>query len=171
MTDEPIKRNWTNTDYQKLIDDMAAFLKLGATLNAAIDDAGLNQHHTAIYDKYRLNDWFAYKIDSLREYPGKLVAYILSKRVIMVNEKIAQGIPVTKDEMEDVRFMAEKHRTAQKYFVTRTETAVADPDKVGKILDTIETDYGKLGQEANRQVVEINPPIQDKGQTGPDSNV
>ena len=163
MADEPITRNWTDTEYQKLIDDMGPFLKMGATLNAAIDDAGLLQHRTAVYDKYRLNDWFAYKIDVLRAYPGKLTAYILAKRVMVVDEKIKQGLPVTEDEMRDVRFMAEKHRTSQTYFVTRTETAEADPAKVGKILDTMETDYDKLGQQAQGQVVANDAPVQDKG--------
>lgn len=171
MADKPITRNWTNDEYQKLIDDMAPFLKMGATLNAAMNDAGLIQHKTAVYDKYRLNDWFAEKIDVLRSYPGKLAAYILVKRLIAVDEKIKQGLPVAEDEMRDVRFMAEKHRTAQTYFVTRTETAEADPAKVGKILDNMDTDYDDLGQQAKKQMVENDPPVQDKGQTGPDSNV
>jgi hypothetical protein len=83
-----------------------------------------------------------------------------------------QGRPVSEDDMKNVRFMAEKHRTAQPYFVTRTETAVSDPSKVGKILDTMEvTDYGNVGQEANKQMVAPNTPLQDKGQAGPDNNV
>lgn len=165
MATEEIKRNWTDTEYQKCIDDMAPYLKMGATLNAAIEDAGIQQHRTEVYTKYRLNDWFAYKIDTLRETPGKMVAYILTKRVMQVDEKIKQGLPVSEDEMKDVRFMAEKHRTAQTYFVSRTETAEADPDKVGKILDTMEapTDYDELGRKAKEQVVANDAPIQDKG--------
>jgi hypothetical protein len=164
MAIEEIKRNWTDEDYQKVLDDMAPYLKMGATLNAAIEDAGIMQHRTAVYDKYRLNDWFAYKIDSMRATPGKLAAYILTKRLMEVDTKIKQNLPVSDDEMRDVRFMAEKHRTAQAYFVTRTETAEADPDKVGKILDTIEaSDYDQVGREANKQVVAANAPVQDKG--------
>jgi len=168
---EPGRPEYTDTDYQNWLDTMSPFLKLGATLNAAMDDAGIYAHKNVIYQKYKLGDWFQEKIDALREYPGKLVAYILAKRVIMVNEKIAQGIPVTKDEMDDVKFMADKHRTAQRYFVTRTETAEADPAKVGKILDNMETDYGNVGQEAHKQMVAVDAPVQDKGQAGADSNV
>jgi hypothetical protein len=166
MADEPIKRNWSEGDYQKCLDDMAPFLKLGHTLNSAIDDAGIVQHKTEVYTKYRLNDWFAQKVDNYRATPGILANDILTKVLMDVNDRIKQGRPVTEDDMKNVRFMAEKHRTAQPYFVTRTETAEADPSKVGKILDTIETDYGNLGLEASKQMVETNTPVQDKEQTG-----
>ncbi len=154
---------FTDTDYQNFLDNMAPFLKLGATIYAAIEDAGLTQHKDAIYIKYREKNWFSEKIDVLRAYPGKLTAYILSKELIRINERVAQGLPLTKDDLDTVRFMAEKHRTSQVYFVTRTETAQADPDKVGKILDTMESDYGQLAGEAQKQMVAVDAPIQDKG--------
>lgn len=157
---EPGRPELTEAEYQKMLDDMAPFLKLGHTLNTTIDEAALTQHRTAIYDKYRLNDWFAYKIDAYRATPGILANDILTKVLMDVNDRIKQGRPVTEDDMKNVRFMAEKHRTAQPYFVTRTETAEADPAKIGKILDTIETDYGNVGQEASKQMVEVDPPIQ-----------
>lgn len=172
MANPPGQQPYTETDYLRFLDAMAPFLKMGATINAAVEDANLTEQKATIYNKYRLNDWFAIKIDSLRETPGKLVAYILTKRVMQVDEKIKQGLPVGEDEMRDVRFMAEKHRTAQTYFVTRTETAEADPDKVGKILDTMEmSDYKELGKNANdelgreakKQMVAVDAPIQDKG--------
>jgi len=142
-----------------MLDDMAPFLKLGHTLNSAIDDAALLQHKGAIYNKYRLNDWFMQKIDIYRATPGVLANDILTKVLMDVNDRIKQGRPVTEDDMKNVRFMAEKHRTAQPYFVTRTETAEADPSKVGKILDTMETDYGFVGSEASKQMVAANTPV------------
>jgi hypothetical protein len=168
---EPGRPELTEAEYQKFLEDMAPFLKLGHALNTAIDEAALTQHRTALYEKYKLNDWFSYKVDTYRATPGILANDILTKILMEVNDRIKQGRPVTEDDMKNVRFMAEKHRTAQPYFVTRTETAEADPAKVGKILDTMETDYGNVGQEASKQMVAPNAPVQDKGQTGPDSNV
>jgi len=99
------------------------------------------------------------KIDIYRATPGVLANDILTKVLMDVNDRIKQGRPVTEDDMKNVRFMAEKHRTAQPYFVTRTETAEADPSKVGKILDTMETDYGFVGSEASKQMVAANTPV------------
>lgn len=171
MANPPGNQPFNDTDYQRFLDDMAPFLRLGHTLYSAITDANLTQHQTAIYDKYRLKDWFGAKIDTYRATPGIIANDIMVKTLMDINDRIKQGRPVTEDDFKNVRFMAEKHRTAQPYFVTRTETAEADPEKVGKILDTIESDYGQLGQEATKQMVAVDPPIQDKGQTGPDSTV
>jgi hypothetical protein len=159
---EPGRPEFTDGDYQKFLDDMAPFLKLGHTLFGAMSDAGIIQHKDAIYIKYRLNDWFSEKIDNYRATPGILANDILTKVLLDISDRMKQGRPVSEDDMKNVRFMAEKHRTAQPYFVTRTETAEADPSKVGKILDTIESDYGQLGQEASKQMVEANPSIQNK---------
>lgn len=168
---EPGRPEFTETDYQNFLDAMAPFLKLGETIYHAIEDAGLTQHKGIIYNKYRLNDWFLEKVDILRSHPGKLINNILSKAMIAANERLAQGLPLTDEEWRNIRFMAEKYRPAQPYFVSRTETAVADPDKVGKILDTMESDYAAIGQKANEQVVAANPPIQDTKQAGANSDV
>lgn len=160
----PPGTGYTDADFQRWLDDMAPFLKLGQTLHSAIEDAGLERHQTTIYDRYRVGDWFSVKIDNYRSYPGKLVNNILTKTIIAINERIAQGLPLNDEDWRNVRFMAERHRTTQAFFVNRTETAVADPDKVGKILDTMEsTDYDNLGQEASKQMVANDAPLQDKG--------
>ena len=139
-TKKPGRPRITDEQYTKWLDDMAPFLKLGNTIWHSVDDAGLQKHLTTIYEKYRLNDWFAQKIDNYRSYPGKTVNNILSKLLIDIETRMKQQLPITDEDMRNVRFMAEKHRTAQTYFVSRTETAEADPAKVGKILDTMESD-------------------------------
>jgi hypothetical protein len=153
----------TDEQFQKFLDDMAPFLKLGESLNHAIEDAGCEKHAFIIYEKYRQNDWFSQKVDAYRSYPGKLVNNILTKQMLNVNERMAQGLPLSEEDWRNVRFMAEKHRTTQTFFVTRTETAQVDPSKVGKILDTMETDYESIGSEATKQMVETESPIQDQG--------
>ncbi len=116
----PGNQPFTEADYNSFLDDMTPFLKLGATINMAIEDAGLQKHRTAIYAKYSLNDDFAEKIKAFREYPGKIANYILVRRVMLVNEKIKQGLPVNEEEMKDVRFVAEKHRSSFQYFAKQS---------------------------------------------------
>jgi len=45
--------------------------------------------------------------------------------------------------------------------------------KTGDVLDDLEkeTDYGEVGRQAEQQVVEVEPPVQDQGQTGDNSDV
>lgn len=162
---------YTDDFYEELLHDMKPFLKLGETINMAMHDAGLEKHQTTIYEKYRLNDWFAKKIDIYRSYPGKIVNNILTKTLIAAEERLAQGIALTDEDWRNVRFMAEKHRTAQQFFVNRTETAESDPAKIGKVLDDIESDYNDVRQQAEKQMVAIDAPVQDKEQAGPASNV
>lgn len=160
---KPGRPEYTEEDYQKWLDEMAPFLKLGTSLYDAMQCAGIISHKNRVYQKYKLNDWFCEKVDAYRAQPGIMINNIMTKYVINVDTKIKQGLPVSEDEMKNVRFMAEKHRTAQPFFVTRTETAESDANQVGKILDNIEqTDYATVGQEASKQVVAANAPVQDK---------
>jgi hypothetical protein len=142
--------------YQKWLDELAPFFKLGETLNSAIDDAGLQKHRTTIYEKVRLGDWFSDKMETLQAIPGKLANNILVKRVMLVDEKIKQGLPITEEEMRDVRFIAEKHRSSQPYFVNRQEVAQSDPFKIEKLLDELEdnnkAEYNNLAEQARKEL-------------------
>lgn len=168
---EPGRPAYTEADYQKWLDDMAPFLRLGHALNSAIDEAGLTAQRATVYEKYKLGDWFSYKVDAYRATPGILANDILTKVLMDISDRIKQGRPVSEDDMKNVRFMAEKHRTAQPYFVNRQETAPADESRVGKILDTMEQDHDNVGREAKKQMVAAQPPVQNQGQTGSDNNV
>jgi hypothetical protein len=138
---EPGRPAYTDEQYQQWLDDMTPFLKLGETLNSAIQSAGLLQHKDSIYRKYRLKDEFCEKIDTFRAYPGKLANNILVKVLIQVDEKMKQGLPVSEDEMKNVRFYAEKSRSAQPYFVNRQETSQTKP--IEEILDEFDNDVDK----------------------------
>lgn len=158
--------------YASWLEDMRPFLQQGATIWYSCDKAGITQHYWSILEKYKLNDWLSQKIDTYRSYPGELVNNTLVILAQKIADRVKQDLPVSREDLDVLKLMAEKHRTSQSFFVNRSETAEADPTKVGKILDTIEsTDYGTLGQQANEQVVAANTPLQDKGQAGSDSNV
>lgn len=149
---------FTDEQYNKWLEDLRPFLKLGETLNLAIDDAGLHMHRDSIYRKYRLKDWFCDMIDTWRAYPGKIANNILVKILFQVDEKIKQGISVSEDEMKNVRFFAEKSRSAQPYFVNRQETAPAK--SVEEILTELDnnsdTGHDDVAEEAKKELERIN---------------
>ncbi len=49
---------FNDSQYQIWLYEMTPFLKIGLTLNKAIEKAGLEKHKDSIYRKWRLNDWF-----------------------------------------------------------------------------------------------------------------
>lgn len=154
---------YTDEQYASWLEQMRPFLQQGNSLYYSLDKAGLITHQTTIYEKYRLNDWFSQKIDRYRQHTAEIANNIFATIVNKVNDKVVRGEIVSEDEMKNVRFFAEKHRTAQKFFVTRNENAEADESKVGKVLDDLEeTDYDYVGQEAKKQMVANDPPVQDK---------
>src|SRR5258708_1264174 len=81
-------------------------------------------------------------------YPGKIANNILVKRVFAVDEKIKQGRDVTENEMKDVRFFAEKHRSTREYFIHRTEVQITTPEDIEALLD-------KLERENNQNVDDV----------------
>jgi hypothetical protein len=143
--------------YQKWLDEMSPFLKLGNTLYHAIEKADLTKHKDTIYRKFRLNDWFCEKIEAFQRYPGEIVNSIFTRLIISIDEKVKQGSPISDEDWRNLRFFAEKHRSCQPFFVTRTETAHVEPDKVSKILDALEySDYDDLGHKAKEQMDKLN---------------
>lgn len=173
MAEEPTKTQkqdgqgrpeYTEEQYAAWLTELRPYLEKGNSIYYACERAGLTTHLTVIYEKYRANDWFSAKIDRYRSRPGEMVNDTLATLCYQIQDNIKKGVTVTKDELDLLKFMAEKHRTAQPFFVSRTETAEADPDKVGKILDTMEvSDYDELGRQAEKQVVADDAPVQNQG--------
>lgn len=153
--------SYSEEQYHKWFDDLAPFFKLGLTLSAAIQDAGLQKHRTTMYEKVRLGDWFSDEMEALQAIPGKLANNILVKRVMQVDEKMKQGLPVTDEEMKDVRFIAEKHRSSQPYFTNRQEISKSDPFEIERILDGLEeeksrTNYNDFAEQARKSLEQDN---------------
>lgn len=158
--------------YQKWLDAMAPYLKMASTIYYAMDKSDILAHKFVIYEKYKQNDWFSERVDAMRREVGEMVNNSTVRYYKMIDTKLKQEIPLTKDEQDFMKWFAEKHRTAQPFFVTRTEQVVKDDTQVGKILDAIETtDYGQLRTEAQKQMVAIEQPVQDQGQTGTASDI
>jgi hypothetical protein len=172
-TNEPGRPSISETQYMDWLLLMQPFLRAGNTIWYSMERCDLLGHAKAIYQKYRSKDWFSQKIDSLRRTPGELVNNIFYNEVNRINAKMIAGGALTREEIDVLKFMGEKHRTAQPFFVSRVENAEANPEEVGKVLDTMEgqTDYADIGREATKQVVEVNAPVQDQNKSGGSGNV
>lgn len=138
---------YTDDQYKAWLDDMTPFLKIGNSLYYSIEKAILTQHKTTIYEKYRLNDWFSEKINAYQRYPGEIINSIFVRLVLSVDEKLKQGSSPTDEEWRNLRFFAEKHRSCQPFFVSRQEVAQVEPDKVGRILDSLESEQATAAYE------------------------
>lgn len=157
--------------YRIWLDDMAPYLKMASTIYYAIEKADLLRHIASIYEKYRKKDWFAERIDAYRREVGEMTNNATVRLMKKIEEKLKQDITLTKDEQDFMKWFAEKHRTAQPFFVTRTEQVIKDDVEVGKILDVLDTDYESIASEASKQILALNPPIQNQEQTGSNSDV
>jgi hypothetical protein len=159
---EPGRPAFTDDDYYMWLEDMKPFLKQGNSLYYCACKAGQESHYGVILQKYKSGDWFSKKVDAYRAYPGELINDSLTRLIDGINEKIKKDMPLTEQETKILTFMAEKHRTSQPFFVSRTESAQADENKIGKVLDTIEaSNYDTVRQKANEQMVAANEPVQD----------
>lgn len=178
-TEEPGRPVIAEEQYQKWLDEMAPLLRQGCSLYYAMDKMALTGHQFSIYEKYKLGDWFSKKVDAYRAMVGDLINNVGFKVIENINTRMVETngkSQMTSEEVQVWRTMAEKHRAAQPFFVTRTETAETDDSKIGKILDNMEsTDYDKLANDARRalegQVVASNPSVQGKEQDGANSDV
>lgn len=163
--------------YKLWLAELRPYLELSNSLYRACQKAGLeDRYDSCILEKYRKKDWFSRKVDAYRSKPGENANEIYTMAMESIKEKMQKtegSINILSDnEVKILESFSKMHRTAQPFFVTRTETAEAKEEDMGKILDTIEgTDYAELGSEAKEQVVEVNPPVQDQGQAGAPSDV
>jgi len=147
--------------YKLWLEELRPHLELACSLYRACTKAGLEEKYKRISEKYALNDWFSEKVDAYRRVLGENINEVLARITNKALDRAKRDETLTKEDVDVVKYMGEKHRTAQPFFVNRTETAQAKEGEVGKILDTIEqSDYDKLGTEAKGQMVANDTPIQ-----------
>jgi len=157
--------------YRKRLDEMRPILCLGNSIRYAAEKVAIGMHKTVLYEKYGKRDWFADKVDEYRAMPGELINDIVISLATTIKDKVTLGKPLNREDIDIIKLVAEKHRSAQPFFVTKVETSEANPDDVGKILDKIENDYTEVRREAKKQMVANDAPVQNKGQAGQDSAV
>ena len=154
----------TDAQFAKWLDEMSPFLVQGCSLYYAMDKTGLYKHGTAIYEKYRLGDWFAQKINILRATVGELtnlIGYQVLKHLHTKNIETAGAYEMKPHEVAVWKTTAEKHRAAQPFYVSRVENVDVDDTKLGKIIETLDnTNYDDMAREAQEQVVAIEPSVQ-----------
>ena len=164
---------YTDEQYQLWLDEISTFLKMGNSLYYSCNKSGIVSHYWSILKKYKANDWFSQKVDAYRAMPGEIVNNVFVTLLNKVSEKVKNEKTIDRDDISIIKFMAEKHRTAQPFFVTRTEEAKADDSKLGKIIEALDegTDYDNLAREAEKQVVAANAPLQDQEQARSTSDI
>jgi len=166
---------YSDEQYKNWLDDMRSFLKEGSTLYYAMDKAGLAKHKNVIYRKYKKKDWFWERITTYQGYVGELINKIGVKTITKIHTRLVEtdGFgAMTKEEMQVWKHMASTHRAAQPFFVNRTESAEADDDDLGKVIERMESsDYEDVAEQAKKQILAANPPVQDQEQTRPAGDV
>lgn len=149
----------TEEQYQIWLDEMRPFLEMGCTLNRAVEKTGLTKHRTALYEKYKLNDWFSDKIDIMRSIPGELANEVFARMVFRINDKVKREENITRDDIDILKHFTQYHRSSQPFFVSRHEVAQMGQSEVGKILDILEipeADYSEFA-ESTKPIMEIIP--------------
>lgn len=157
--------------YRARLDEMRPILCMGNSIRYSAERVGIGMHKDVLYRKYNQNDWFRDKVDEYRSRPGEMVNNTVISLLEAIHDKATKKQPIDRDDIEIIKLVAEKHRSAQPFFVSRTETAEAKPEEVGRILDTIENDYANVGRKIEGQSVAANPPVQDQKQAGGNSDV
>lgn len=174
--------------YKLWLEELRPYLENSSSLWYSCGMAGLEPKYDTIMEKYKRKDWFSKKVDAYRQKPGDLVNDIYVRVVRSVNDKIKQGQTPSDQEVKMLDTFAKAHRTAQGFFVNRVENKTVDDDNdnVGKVLDTIDSNYddvaaqatneinkpaNEAGSPAQEQVVEAQPPVQNQGQTGELNNI
>lgn len=153
---------YTDEQFQAWLNDMAPFLKSGNSLFFAIEKAKLSQHKDSIYRKSRLNDWFCEKIQTYQQYPGEIVNNIFTRLVLTVDKKVRNGSLISNEDWRNIRFFAEKHRSCQPFFLTKTETTQIDPIEIGRVFERLEinkTDYTEVAKEAEKSLATMEIPV------------
>lgn len=144
----------TDEQYQKWLDDLKPFLKLGSTLNHAIEKADLHSHRDVLYGKYKLKDWFSDKIDTYRSYLGEIVNNIFAREILNIEETQKQDRPIVEEQWRNLRFFAEKHRGSSPFFVSRQEIAQTVLNKQ-EAMEELEEKYDQMDRQRwNEQMIE-----------------
>jgi len=151
--DTPGRPEYPDTQFEAWLEEMKPFLKLGSTLNYSIDKAGLSQHRTTLYEKYKLNDWFSDKINRFRSYLGEIVNDIFAREILTIEETQKQGRQITDEQWRNIRFFAEHHKSCISFFDKRIDKSRnVEQEDIEGLLNKIEkTNYEELAMQAKKQ--------------------
>lgn len=187
MANDVGRPEYTEETYEAWLKEMKPFLERGKSLYKSMELSGLEHHKDIIYRKYRLNDWFREKVDMYGRELGEVINDTVVSLIYDIRDKVKLGEVLADNELKALLFAAEKHRSAQPFFVNRFETAKGKPveeiiedlekqnDNIDDVVENIEgleiANEQQLSATTSEQVVASEPPIQDQGQEGTDNNV
>lgn len=125
----------TDEQFNIWLESMRPYLAKGCSLYYAIQQSALVSWKTQIYLKYKENDWFKEKIDEIRSTVGDTINNFHISEVLRIAEKAKQDQKLTKEDYDEMQFVAKYHRLAQPYFSSRTEQKEAKEEETGRILE------------------------------------
>lgn len=143
--DEEIKTNESTggrpeisaDQYRDWLEDMRPFLENASTLYYACRKAGIEKHYGIILKKYNEKGPLYEKINALRGELGELANESFARLIRKIADKTKRDEALTEDERKILEHFTKTHRTAQPFFVNKTETSDSNKkDKdLGKIID------------------------------------
>lgn len=140
--DGPGRPEIADEQYWKWLDEMRPYLRQGQSLWFAMEKCNLLTHKDAIYAKYRSDVQFSEKIDKLQATVVELNNAVIFKTIEAVHDRIIEmsgKAPIDPQEAKIIALVAEKHRSSQPFYVSRTETAPADEKNFGKVINEVPT--------------------------------
>jgi len=126
---------------------------LGCTDNEACCYADIGK--TALYEYQIKNPKFTERKETLKQRP-----------VLLARSELVKGLKGNPELA--LKYLERKLKSE---FSLRTELTGADGKDLVNTLNSLETDYGDLGQKIAGQSMALNPPVQDKGQAGEISDI
>lgn len=126
---------YTDEQYHIWLESMRPHLAKGCSLYYAIQQTALLQFKDSIYRKYAAKDWFCEKVDEIRSTVGDIINNFHINEALRIADKAKQDQKLTKEEYDEMRFVAGNHRLAQSFFVNRTESREAKEEETGKIIE------------------------------------
>lgn len=127
---------YDDDQYEIWLKELRPFLEQGKSLYRSIELSGLLTQKTTLYEKYKLNDWFSEKIAAYQKVLGEKINDTFVSLIEDIFGKVKRGEKLTDQEAKLLMFGAEKHRSAQPFFVNRFETAAGRP--VEEVIDALE---------------------------------
>lgn len=132
---------YTDKQYELWLEELRPYLENGNKLYKACNRAGIPQHYHSVLEKYNSNDWFSLKVDAYREEPGEIINDTYVTLVRGIADRVKRNEELSDNQVKILEHFSKNHRTAQPFFVNRTEMGEGKTEDVGKIIERPAINY------------------------------
>lgn len=189
----------TPQELENILQKLRPYLENGLSIQKSCNLAGISWRN--VYYWMEAHEWFLQRIDIYKAYKATAVTDVVRYKVDIIRYKInllkqlreqlddpsksTSDRVLLLDQIEKLEFkggevgfiqwLALNDKSLRDEFGAHTELTGKDGAPLGQTLDILEapkkTNYAQLGQEARRQMVAPNAPIQNQDQIGGASDV